>query len=105
MYRALWEKPTDKTQPFALVYIQTDAQNVLLNIHFFLSCKTNAKVKIAKAGHSLHYSQINCVVLRNVCVYMCTVLLPPGGYPITVNIYIDIKIFHKNLISIPRVVT
>jgi len=23
-----------------------------------------------------------------VCVYMCTVLLPPGGYPIAVNRYI-----------------
>jgi len=37
-----------------------------------------------------------CVVLRIVCfvlfsmlfVYMCTVLLPPGGYPIAVNKYI-----------------
>ena len=30
-----------------------------------------------------------CVVLFIVCVYMCTVLLPPGGYPIVVkyNIY------------------
>ena len=28
------------------------------------------------------------VVLCIVCVYMCTVLLPPGGYPIAVNKYI-----------------
>jgi len=28
-----------------------------------------------------------CVVLCIVCVYMCTVLLPPGGYPIAVNKY------------------
>jgi hypothetical protein len=27
----------------------------------------------------------HCVVLCIVCVYMCTVLLPPGGYPIAVN--------------------
>jgi hypothetical protein len=27
-------------------------------------------------------------VLCIVCVYMCTVLLPPGGYPIAVNKYI-----------------
>jgi len=26
-----------------------------------------------------------CVVLCIVCVYMCTVLLPPGGYPIAVK--------------------
>jgi len=29
-----------------------------------------------------------CVVLCIVCVYMCTVLLPPGGYPVAVNKYI-----------------
>jgi len=29
-----------------------------------------------------------CVVLCIVCVYMCTVLLPLGGYPIAVNKYI-----------------
>jgi hypothetical protein len=29
-----------------------------------------------------------CVVLCIVCVYMCTVLLPSGGYPIAVNKYI-----------------
>jgi hypothetical protein len=29
-----------------------------------------------------------CVVLCIVCVQMCTVLLPPGGYPIAVNKYI-----------------
>jgi len=28
------------------------------------------------------------VVLYIVCVYMCTELLPPGGYPIAVNKYI-----------------
>jgi len=26
-----------------------------------------------------------CVVLCIVCVYMCTELLPPGGYPIAVK--------------------
>jgi len=29
-----------------------------------------------------------CVVLCIDCVYMCTELLPPGGYPIAVNKYI-----------------
>jgi len=32
------------------------------------------------------------VVLCTVCVYMCAVLLPPGGYPIAVNKYI--RIYH-----------
>ena len=29
-----------------------------------------------------------CVVLCIVCVYMCTELLPPGGYPVALNKYI-----------------
>jgi hypothetical protein len=35
---------------------------------FFLSCKANARVKLSKAGHGPHPSQINCVVLCIVCV-------------------------------------
>jgi hypothetical protein len=35
---------------------------------FFLSCKANVRVKLAKTGHGLHSSQINCVVLRIVRV-------------------------------------
>jgi len=31
----------------------------------------------------------HCVVLCIVCVYMCTVLLPPGVNPIAVNKYIS----------------
>jgi hypothetical protein len=30
---------------------------------FFLSCKANARVKLAQTGHGPHSSQINCVVL------------------------------------------
>jgi hypothetical protein len=52
---------------------------------FFLSCKANARVKLAKTGHGPHTYQINFVALRIVCVYMCTVLLPPGVYTIAVN--------------------
>jgi len=33
-----------------------------------------------------------CVVLCIVCVYMCTVLLPPGGYPIAVKYIISYHI-------------
>jgi len=32
-----------------------------------------------------------CVVLSIVCVYMCDVLLPPGGYPIAVKCIISYK--------------
>jgi len=31
---------------------------------------------------------VNCVFLCIFCVYICRVLLPPGGYPIAVNKYI-----------------
>jgi len=60
---------------------------------FFLSCKANARVKPAKTGHGLHSSIfalfyvlfVLCRSLYCVCVYMCTVLLLPGGYPIAVK--------------------
>jgi hypothetical protein len=36
---------------------------------FFLSCKANARVYLAKTGHGPHSSQlVNCVVLRIFCV-------------------------------------
>ena len=54
---------------------------------FFLSWKANARVKLAKTGHGLHSSKfvVICVVLCIVCVWMCTVLLPPGDKPIAVK--------------------
>jgi hypothetical protein len=33
---------------------------------------------------------------------MCTVLLPPGGYPTAVNKYINIKKRMQNLESVPE---
>jgi hypothetical protein len=38
-----------------------------------------------------------CVVLCTVCVYMCTVLLPPGGYPIAVKYIILYHIIAGNV--------
>jgi hypothetical protein len=89
---------------------------------FFLSCKTNAKVKPAKTGHGPHSfkllccsryflccSMYFCVVLciacfvsfpvLFVCAYMCTVLLPPGGYPIAVKyiIYQKVNVYLPSL--------
>jgi hypothetical protein len=41
---------------------------------FFLSCKANARVQLAKRGHGQHSSTlVNCVVLCIVCVN-CVVL-------------------------------
>jgi len=63
---------------------------------FFLGCKVNARVILAKTGHGPHSSKIVVlfyvlfVLYRSVyclCV-KCTVLLPPGDNPIAVNKYI-----------------
>ena len=35
---------------------------------FFLVCKANARVYLAKTGHGPHSSRIHCVVLCIVCV-------------------------------------
>ena len=79
---------------------------------FFLSCKANARIKPTKTGHGPHSSKFLCcsmyflccsmylcVVLVIVCfvsfsvffvcVYMCTVRLPTGGYPIAVKYIIS----------------
>jgi hypothetical protein len=71
---------------------------------FCLSSKANAKVKPAQTGHGLFLIFVLyyvlfvfcvflccsmywlfCDVLCIVCVYMCTELLPPGGYQIAVK--------------------
>jgi 1,4-dihydroxy-2-naphthoate octaprenyltransferase len=39
----------------------------------------------------LFYVFLCCVVLCIVCVYICTELLPPGGYPIAVKFIILYK--------------
>jgi len=64
---------------------------------FFLSCKANVRVKPTNTGHGPHSSKIFvlfyvlfvlCRSLYCLCVNVCTVLLPPGGYPVAVNKYI-----------------
>ena len=62
---------------------------------FFLSCKANARVKLAKTGHGPHSSTlVICVVLLSLCCSMyclCVnvyLLPPPGDNPTAVNKYI-----------------
>jgi hypothetical protein len=61
---------------------------------FFLSCKANARVKLAKTGHDLHSSTlvVICVVrllfVLFYVLFVCKCLLPPGDNPIAVNKYI-----------------
>jgi hypothetical protein len=63
---------------------------------FFLSCKANARVELAKTGHGPHFSTlvVICVVhflfvLFHV-LFVCKCVLPPGDNPIAVNKYIYI---------------
>jgi len=76
---------------------------------FFLSCKANARVKLAKTGHGPHSSTLVCICVFRlllfvffgcyylccsvvICVVLCIVLcrcvLPPGDNPIAVYKYI-----------------
>ena len=61
---------------------------------FFLSCKANARVKTRKDGARpalflifvlFYVLFVLCRSLYCLFVYMCTALLPPGGYPTAIN--------------------
>jgi hypothetical protein len=60
---------------------------------FFLSCKANARVKLAKTGHDPHTSTLVCIcVVRLLFVlfyllFVCKCVLLPGDNPIAVNKY------------------
>jgi hypothetical protein len=61
---------------------------------FFLSCKANARVKLAKTGHGQHSSTLAviCVVqllfVLFYVLFVCKCVLPPGGNPTSFNKYI-----------------
>jgi len=61
---------------------------------FLLSCKANARVKLAKTGHGPHSSTLVVTCLVRLlfvlfCVlFVCKCILPPGDNPIAVNKYI-----------------
>jgi hypothetical protein len=63
----------------------------------FLSCKANARVKLAKTGHGPHSSTlvVICVVrllfMLFYVLFVCKCVLPPGDNPIAVNKYISTK--------------
>jgi len=62
--------------------------------YFFLSCKANTGVKLAKTGHRPHSSTLVFIcVVRLLFVFfyiffVCKCVLPPGDNPIAVNMYI-----------------
>ena len=61
---------------------------------FFLSCKANARVKLAKTGHGPHSSTsvVICAVpmlfVLFYVLFVCKCVLTPGDNPIAVNKYI-----------------
>jgi len=63
---------------------------------FFLSCKANARAKLAKngAGPALHHISYICVVrllfVLFYVLFVCKCVLPPGDKPIAVNKYIKL---------------
>jgi len=61
---------------------------------FFLSCKANAMVYLAKSGHGPHSSTLVICVVRLLFVlfyvlFVCKCVLPPGDNPTAVNKYIN----------------
>jgi len=65
----------------------------------FLSCKANARAKLAKAGHGPHSSTLVVIcVVRSLFVlfyvlFVCKCVLPPGDNPIAINKYIISYLF------------
>ena len=61
----------------------------------FLSCKANARIKLAKTGHGPHSSTLVCIcVIRLLFVlfyvlFVCKCVLPPGDNPTVVIKYIS----------------
>jgi len=61
---------------------------------FFLSCKANARAKLATTGHGPHSSTlvVICVVrllfVLFYILFVCKCVLPPGDNPAAVNKYI-----------------
>jgi hypothetical protein len=61
---------------------------------FFLSCKANARVKLAKTGHGPHSSTLVVICVVRLlfvlfCVlFVCKCVLPQGDNPVAVNKYI-----------------
>ena len=82
-----------------VVYVFLDAATLTEGFPcFFLGCKANARVILAKTGHGPHSSKI--VVLLYVLLFLlfyvlfvCKCVLPPGDNPIAVNKYIKYQIF------------
>ena len=90
-----------------VIYVFLDAATLTeVFSYFFLGCKANARVILAKTGHGPHsykivvllYVQLFCIL----CIVVCKCVLPPGDNPIAVNKYIIsyIKPSDKNVLNV-----
>ena len=61
---------------------------------FFLSCKANAWVKLAKMGHGPHSTTLVVFVLFYE-LFVCKCVLPPGDNPIAVNKYVNYQFGYR----------
>jgi len=61
---------------------------------FFVSCKVNARIKLAKTGHGPHSSTLVVICVARLLfvlfyvLFVCKCVLLPGDNPIAVNKYI-----------------
>jgi len=64
---------------------------------FFLSCKANVRVKLAKTGHGPHSSTLVVICIFRLLfalfyvLFVCKCIPPPGDNPIAVNKYINTR--------------
>ena len=75
---------------------------------FFLSCKANPRVKLAKTGHRPHSSTLVCICVVRLLFVLFYVLFvrkcmqPPGDNPVAVNKYCIIYIrISSSVVNIP----
>jgi len=85
--------------PYTLTEVFLNLTEVFLTLAevspcFFLNCKANARVKLAKTGHVPHSSTLVCIcVVRllfvlSYALFVCKCVLPPADNPTAVNKYI-----------------
>ena len=88
--------PIDKYALFYILFANWHSPATLTEVFpcFFLSCKANARVKLAKTGHGPHSSTlvVICVVRLSFVLFyvlfVCKCVLPPGDNPTAVNKYV-----------------
>jgi hypothetical protein len=95
-------KRTKKFNPIEAVTLEESIHSKGFFPCFFLSCRANVTVKLAKTGHGPHFSTFICICVVRLFVlfyvlFVCKCVLPPGDNPIAVNKYININKIKVNI--------